>query len=80
MALDPRSDAGSGMSGHLDRRVRSVRRAPLLDSNNSIRLGTSINSVWPAPRLLSWHFNILDILVSLSKHLSLISILDSSSK
>jgi hypothetical protein len=39
-----------------------------------------MNSVWPTPRHLSWHFDILDILVNLSKHLPLISILDSSSK
>jgi hypothetical protein len=39
-----------------------------------------INSCWPAPSYLSWHFDILNILVSLSKHLSLISILDLSSK
>jgi hypothetical protein len=39
----------------------------------------SINSPWPAWGSLSWHFDILDILVSLRKHLPLISIIDSSS-
>ena len=42
-------------------------------------LGVSINSVWPALGSLSWHFDILDILVGPSKHLPLISIIDSSS-
>jgi hypothetical protein len=40
----------------------------------------SINRKVPAWGSLSWHFDILSILVSLSKHLSLISILDPSSK
>jgi hypothetical protein len=39
-------------------------------------LGASINCVWLAPRNPSWHFDILDIFVSLSKHFPLI---DSSS-
>jgi hypothetical protein len=80
MALDPWPNAGSGTSSHPDWHVQSVHRAPLLNSNGSIRLGTSKNSVWPAPRHLSWYFDIFVILVSLSKHLPLISILDSSSK
>ena len=35
-----------------------------------------INSFWPALGCSSWHFYILDILVSLNKHLSLISFID----
>jgi hypothetical protein len=59
-------------------RVRPVRRAPSLDPNGSIHLRGSINSVWVAWGSLSWYFDISDILVRLSKHLSLISIIDSS--
>jgi hypothetical protein len=75
-----RSDASSGVFGHPDYRVWSVRREPLRDPDGSFVCGGSINRVWPVPSHLSWHFDILDILVSLSKHLSLIFILDSSSK
>jgi hypothetical protein len=39
----------------------------------------SRNTKAPAWGSHSWHFDILDILVSLSKHLPLISIIDSSS-
>ena len=39
----------------------------------------SINSKVPAWGSLSWYFDILDILVSLNKHLPLIYIIDSSS-
>jgi hypothetical protein len=40
----------------------------------------SINRKVPAWGSLSWHFDILDILVSIRKHLILISIIDSSLK
>jgi hypothetical protein len=66
--------------------VRSTRptrpvapRQAALRAQRLYFFGASINSVWPAQRHLSWHFDILDILVSLIKHLSLISIIDSSS-
>ena len=77
MAVIQRPNAEVAAFGHFHLRVRSVRRAPLSGSNSSILLGTSINSVWSAPRQLSWHFDILDILVILSKYLPLISIFDS---
>jgi hypothetical protein len=59
--------------------IQSVCRAASLGTNDSIHLETPINSVWLAPRYLSWHFDILNILMSLRKHLSLISIINSSS-
>jgi hypothetical protein len=52
--------------------------SPILCLTTLFHLG-AINSGWPALGSLSWHFDILDILVSLSKHFPLISILDSSS-
>jgi hypothetical protein len=67
-----------GVSNQPGRHVRSARRAPSLDPNGSICLRGSINRSWPVLGSLSWHFDILDILVSLSKHLTLISIIDSS--
>jgi hypothetical protein len=42
--------------------------------------GNTEGVTWLAPSYLSWHFDILDILVSLSKHLPLIFTIDSSSK
>jgi hypothetical protein len=49
-------------------------------ANCSIIWRGSINCAWPTLRQLSYHFDILNILVSLSKQLPPISILDSSSK
>jgi hypothetical protein len=60
--------------------VRSQRLITPKLCNSWISLGSYINRRGSAPRHLSWHFDILDILVSLSKHLPLISIHDSSSK
>ena len=42
-------------------------------------LGLYINSVWPTCGSLSWYFDTLDILVSLSKHLPLIFFINSPS-
>ena len=46
-------------------------------ANNSILLGGLVVFGWL--RAHSWHFDILDILVSLSKHLPLISLIESPS-
>jgi hypothetical protein len=64
VAQDPRLDAGSGVSGQPNSRVRSVRREHPLVHDGSILLGGSINSWGSAPRCLSWPFDIFDILVN----------------
>jgi hypothetical protein len=52
--------------------------SPILCLTTLFRLG-DINSGWPALGFFSCHFDILDILVSLSKYFPLVFILDSSS-
>jgi hypothetical protein len=59
--------------------VRSGAFGRLAASQQLYFEGASINSVWLALGSLSWHLDILDILMSLSKHLSHISIINSSS-
>jgi hypothetical protein len=59
-------------------RVRSARGNRQWGANGSSWLAPYL-VFWSALDSLSWHFDILDILVSLGKHLPLISIIDPSS-
>jgi hypothetical protein len=77
---NPRTGRWGPVSGHSPSAHPVDAQWPQSESQRLYSFGGLINSCWPAPSYLSWHFDIFNILVNLSKHLSLIFILDLSSK